>query len=89
MAKTAHKSVHCGATSGFDAHMDIRLLWNKQQSYLGSHYGTAAELSDALQFVKRGLIRPVVMTTLPLEDVAQSHDLLEHDAAVGKIVLVP
>jgi NADPH:quinone reductase-like Zn-dependent oxidoreductase len=81
--------VTCGATTGFKAPLDLRFLWNKQQSYLGSHYGTAAELSDALQFVQRGLIRPVVMTTLPLEDVAQSHELLERDAAVGKIVLVP
>ena len=44
--------VTCGATSGFDAHMDIRLLWNKQQNYLGSHLGNKGELIDAMRFVE-------------------------------------
>ncbi len=81
--------VTCGATTGFQAPIDLRFLWNKQQSYLGSHYGTAAELADALQFVERGLIQPVVSDVLPLEEVAHAHDVLERDEAIGKIVLLP
>jgi alcohol dehydrogenase len=81
--------VVCGATTGFVAKVDLRYLWNKQQMYIGSHYGTVAELSDAMAFVQRGLIKPVVMEVLPLEDVARTHEKLERGEVMGKLVLVP
>jgi NADPH:quinone reductase-like Zn-dependent oxidoreductase len=81
--------VVCGATAGFRVQTDLRFLWNKQQNYLGSHTGTTAELVDALQFVQSGIIKPVVMEVFPLQDVARGHEILESDAALGKIVLAP
>jgi len=81
--------VVCGATTGFQAAVDLRFLWNKQQNYLGSHFGTTAELVDALQFVRSGAIKPVVMKALPLAEVATAHEILEKDEVVGKLVLVP
>jgi alcohol dehydrogenase len=81
--------VTCGATSGFDAHLDIRLLWNKQQNYLGSHLGNKGELIDAMQFVESGKIKPVVGKILPLKDLAQGQDLMERNAVLGKIAIVP
>ena len=63
--------VTCGATSGFDAHMDIRLLWNKQQNYLGSHLGNKGELIDAMRFVERGLIKPVIDRTMRAQGTRQ------------------
>jgi len=81
--------VTCGATTGFIAPLDIRFLWNKQQNYLGSHFGTTAELADALRFVRSGQIRPVVGEVLPLADIAAGHRLLEQGGVFGKIVLVP
>jgi NADPH:quinone reductase-like Zn-dependent oxidoreductase len=81
--------VICGATTGFQAGVDLRFLWNKQQNYLGSHFGTTAELVDALQFVRTGAIKPRVMKVLPLEQIAEAHQILERDEVVGKLVLVP
>jgi crotonyl-CoA carboxylase/reductase len=81
--------VVCGATTGFQAPVDLRFLWNKQQNYLGSHFGTTAELVDALQFVRSGAIRPVVMKTFPLAEVAAAHEIMEKDEVMGKLVLVP
>ena len=63
--------VTCGATSGFDAHMDIRLLWNKQQNYLGSHLGNKGELIDAMRFVESGHIKPVVDARCRLRNSAR------------------
>ena len=37
--------------------------------------------------VAAGAIRPIVETTLPLEDVARAHQLMEDGEHVGKIVL--
>jgi len=81
--------VTCGATSGFRAPLDIRFLWNKQQNYLGSHFGSTAELVDALRFVENGQIKPVVMEVLPLKDIRRGHQLLEEGDVRGKIVLIP
>jgi alcohol dehydrogenase len=81
--------VTCGATSGFDAHLDIRLLWNKQQNYLGSHLGNKSELTDAMGFVERGLIKPVIGAVLPLKELARGQELMETNAVAGKVVIVP
>ena len=81
--------VTCGATTGFKAPLDIGFLWNKQQSYLGSHGCTLSEYADALQFVASGAIRPAVSDVLPFSDVAQAHGLFEQGKVMGKIVLVP
>lgn len=81
--------VTCGATTGFEAKLDIRFLWNKQQSYLGSHFGSTAELMDAMRFVENGQIVPVVHQVLPLHDVAEGHRMLERGDIKGKIVLIP
>jgi alcohol dehydrogenase len=81
--------VTCGATSGFDAHMDIRLLWNKQQNYLGSHLGNKGELIDAMRFVERGLVKPVIDRTMPLKELGRAQDLMETNAVAGKIVMLP
>ena len=87
--KWGGKIVTCGATSGFKAPLDIRFLWNKQQSYLGSHFGTTAELLEAVRFVESGEIKPVVMDVLPLRDIARAHEILESGEVYGKIVLIP
>jgi alcohol dehydrogenase len=81
--------VTCGATSGFDAQLDIRLLWNKQQNYLGSHLGNKGELIDAMRFVASGDIKPVVGKVLPLKEMAKAQDLMETNTIAGKIAIVP
>ena len=37
--------------------------------------------------VADGSVRPIVETTLPLEDVARAHQLMEDGGRTGKIVL--
>jgi len=81
--------VTCGATTGFKATMDIRFLWNKQQTYLGSHYATMAELKESLLCVERGQIKPVLHEVISLKDVARGHEILESGEVLGKIVLIP
>jgi D-arabinose 1-dehydrogenase-like Zn-dependent alcohol dehydrogenase len=76
-------------TSGYKASVDLRFLTAKQQSYIGSYYGTMADTLDALACLERGLIKPVVMDVLPLKDIARAHELLESGDVRGKLVLVP
>jgi NADPH:quinone reductase-like Zn-dependent oxidoreductase len=80
--------VTCGATSGFDAPTDIRQLFYRHLTFLGSFMGSKAELLDAMQFIERGAIRAVVDQTLPLQDARCAHELMEDRAQFGKLVLV-
>jgi NADPH:quinone reductase-like Zn-dependent oxidoreductase len=81
--------VTCGATSGFDARTDLRQVFYRHLSLLGSFMGSKAELLDAMKFVERGAIRAVIDRTLPLQEAQRAHELMEDRAQFGKLVLVP
>jgi NADPH:quinone reductase-like Zn-dependent oxidoreductase len=79
--------VTCGATSGFDAKTDIRLLWNKQLNLLGSHMANKAEFLDAWRFVESGDIKPAVFIALPLKEAGLAQKTIEDGQVIGKVVL--
>ena len=81
--------VTCGATSGYDAHTDLRQVFYRHLSLLGSFMGSKAELLEAMKFIERGKIRAVVDRTLPLAEARRAHELMEDRAQFGKLVLVP
>jgi NADPH:quinone reductase-like Zn-dependent oxidoreductase len=81
--------VTCGATSGYDARTDLRQVFYRHLSLLGSFMGSKAELLDAMKFVERGMIRAVVDRTLPLAEARRAHELMEDRAQFGKLVLIP
>src|ERR1022692_1656273 len=79
--------VTCGATTGFDARVDLRFLFSKQWSLLGSFMGTMAELHQVLKFVFSGQLRPVVDSVYPLSEIRAAHERLESKAQFGKVVV--
>jgi NADPH:quinone reductase-like Zn-dependent oxidoreductase len=79
--------VTCGATSGYDARTDLRQVFYRHLNLLGSFMGSKAELLDALKFVERGQLRPVIDRTLPLADARRAHELMQERAQFGKLVL--
>ena len=81
--------VTCGATSGYDARTDLRQVFYRHLTVLGSFMGSKSELLDAMRFVERGLIRAVVDRALPLAEARRAHELIEDRAQFGKLVLVP
>jgi NADPH:quinone reductase-like Zn-dependent oxidoreductase len=79
--------VTCGATSGYGARTDLRQVFFRHLNLLGSMMGSKSELLDALKFVERGQIRPVVDRTLPLAEARRAHELMQDRAQFGKLVL--
>jgi NADPH:quinone reductase-like Zn-dependent oxidoreductase len=79
--------VTCGATTGYDARIDLRHLFAKQISILGSYMGSRHELLTVLSLVGEGHLRPVVSNVLPLQEAAQAQTLLETRQHFGKVVL--
>ena len=87
--KNNGRLVTCGATSGYDARTDLRQVFYRNLSLLGSFMGSKAELLAAMKFVEEGKIRGVVDRVLPLSDARQAHELIENRAQFGKVILKP
>ena len=79
--------VTCGATSGAEATINIRLVFFKLLSILGSTMGSLAEMHEIMKHVGAGRLRPVMDRVLPLERIAEGHRVLEGREAFGKVVL--
>ena len=79
--------VTCGATTGWDARTDLRHVFFRQISILGSTMGSKAVLFDVVDHVRAGRLKPVVDRVLPLREAAEAHRVLEEREAFGKVVL--
>lgn len=79
--------VTCGATSGPNPEEEIRTIFWKQLSILGSTMGTDGEFRALLDAVGRRLVRPVVDAVFPLAGVAEAYERIESGAGFGKVVV--
>jgi len=79
--------VTCGATSGPTVEIDLRHLFSKQQSILGSTMSDLATFKEVLDLIHVGHFIPFVDKVFPFEQVMQAHQRLESREQYGKIVL--
>lgn len=89
LAAWGGKVVSSGATSGYEAQIDLRHIFFRQVQLIGSTMGTVDELKEALRMVEEGHIKPVVHKVLPMTEAGEAERLVEEDEARGKVVLVP
>jgi len=81
--------VTCGATTGPTASFDIRFLFSRQLSIIGSMMGRTSELLTIVRLVGEGKLKPIIDRTFPLAEAAKAHEILESRNFFGKLVLVP
>jgi NADPH:quinone reductase-like Zn-dependent oxidoreductase len=81
--------VTCGATTGGDVKLDLRALFYKRISLLGSTMGSKGDLFRVMQLVDEGKLKPVLDRVLPLEKAAEAHGLLADRKSFGNVVLTP
>ncbi len=79
--------VTCGATSGPHVGIDLRHLFVKQLTLLGSYMGAQHELLRVVELLERSQLRPVVDGVFPLEEAAQAHERVGRREHFGKVVL--
>ena len=89
LASLAHggRVVTCGATTGYDTSLDLRFLFSKRQSVLGSYMGTLGELHRVMRFVFERQVHAVIDRVFPLSEIRAAHRRLENKEQFGKIVL--
>jgi NADPH:quinone reductase-like Zn-dependent oxidoreductase len=79
--------VTCGNTTGYDAKLDLRFLFSRQLSLLGSYMGVKSELHTIMKLVSAGRLKPIVDRIFPLQEAAAAHTYLESGQQFGKVVL--
>jgi NADPH:quinone reductase-like Zn-dependent oxidoreductase len=87
--KSGGTLVTCGATTGPNVGVELRYLFVRQLSVLGSYMGTMGELHEVLGHVFGGRLKPVVDRVFPLKDVRAAHEHLEKSQMFGKVVVNP
>lgn len=78
-----------GATTGHAAATDIRFLFWKHLSVLGTTMSNRREFERVMELVFDGTLDPVVDVVWPLERIREAHERLERGEQFGKIVLEP
>ena len=79
--------VSCGVTTGNIGTINIRKLYQKQLTVMGSALGTVDELRTLVHLAAQGKLEPIIDRTLPLQRAGEAHSLLEQRQNFGKVVL--
>ncbi|HLE24619.1 MAG TPA: zinc-binding dehydrogenase [Thermodesulfobacteriota bacterium] len=83
------RMVICGSTSGFEVKTDLRQVFFKRLSILGSTMGSKGDLFEVIKHVESGKLKPVLYKVLPMSQAAEGHKFMENREVFGKIVLIP
>jgi crotonyl-CoA carboxylase/reductase len=88
VCRTFGKIVTCGATSGFSLTFDVRYLWMRQKTIIGSHFANAYQAYRANQLIDQRKILPVLSRTFPFEQCPEPHQMMRENAHLGKMVVL-
>jgi NADPH:quinone reductase-like Zn-dependent oxidoreductase len=76
-----------GNTSGPLFELDIRYLFSKHISLIGSTMGPHVDYVKVMNLIFDGKLKPVIAHHVSLQDAAQGHRLLEEGDLFGKVVI--
>ena len=81
--------MNVGGTGGPAVEMDLRLVFRKQISILGSTMGSHQDFRDVMDLIWQRKLTPVVDRVMPLSEGRAAHEYLENGEQFGKVVLTP
>jgi NADPH:quinone reductase-like Zn-dependent oxidoreductase len=81
--------VSCGATTGYDAQIDLRHIFFKGINVLGSTQGTKAEMEAGLYWMGKGKIKAEIDSIHSFEQAEIAHTKMLKGNFFGKILLKP
>ncbi len=76
-----------GNTSGHNSNLDLRQVFSRQISIIGSTMGTQQDYIRVMNLIFEGKLKPVVGEMLPLAEIRKAYDLLADFNVFGKVVL--
>jgi NADPH:quinone reductase-like Zn-dependent oxidoreductase len=78
-----------GNTSGPHAQIDIRFIFGKQISLIGSTMGNHQDFRQVLDLLGQGRLKPVIDRVVPLGEGLDAYRAMEAGEPFGKILLAP
>lgn len=87
--KVGGRLLTCGATAGYDEHIDVRYVWTFELKLMGSNGWRREDLVALLELARSGRMAPVIDKVLPLEAIREAERLMEEREVFGKIVVTP
>ncbi len=79
--------VLCGATAGHLVELDLRPVFFKGLSILGSTMGSLGEMATVARLINQGKLQPHSYVEMSLAEAPAAHSRLETRAVLGKVVL--
>jgi len=83
------KIVTCGSTTGPKVNIDLRFLFSKQQTILGSTMSDIPTFLKVMKKINSNAYKPTIDKVFLYDDVILAHSRMENRNHYGKIVLVP
>ncbi len=80
--------VFFGATAGNPSQLDLRRIFWKQITLQGTTMGTEQDFYEMIRLFDTHKIKPIVDTTIPLENYRAAYERMLNGKQFGKIVLV-
>jgi NADPH:quinone reductase-like Zn-dependent oxidoreductase len=81
------RMVICGASGGDSPAISIRELYQRNRRIIGSPFGGWNDFRAVYAFLARSGVRPVIDRTLPLDQIAEAHRVMEDQQHIGKVLL--
>ena len=80
--------VTCGAIAGPEVKLDMRRIYLKHLSLLGSSQGTRRNFATVRDYVLSGAIRPLLAQTFPLPEIGRAQEKFLRKDFVGKLAIL-
>ena len=87
--KKGGKIVTCGSTSGPKVSIDLRYLFSKQQTIIGSTMSDIPTFVEVMNKINNNTYKPFIDRIYGFDDVIDAHLRMENRNHFGKIVLIP
>lgn len=83
------RMVTAGAHGGGTVPLDVKRLYLRRLTIIGSPGSTKRDLTRAIELAGQGKIHAVIGKVMPLKDAAEAHGIVERNEVIGKVMLEP
>ncbi len=76
-----------GVLTGAESSLNVRKLYLKNISILGTHNASKSEFDEALEFVSKNNIHPIINSSFNIKEASKAQSMFEKHNLFGKIIL--
>lgn len=79
----------CGATTGFEVPTDLRYVWVRESTIIGSDGYKRSDLEQLLSLVEHKKINPIIDRVVDFNGVRAAQQAMEQRSILGKVIVQP